>query len=227
MLYLGKFDITSGKVMVSDPCYTVGTWCQGQLDNVKNGEWVANVERSDEGSWGIRNAELIAYHSEHRMPSDYQWSMESFDIGVDSGQCGFYDLNFYRNDSMVGEIQNRLHFDLNEDGERFYSLNCDLTCETEDHAGVMDYGVVSTSGYGDGGYNLFTVRDSEGMVIAMKVVFIGGDTCDDCGELEEDCSCEYCDHCGENVDRCYCEFCDECGEEVEYCECEEDEEDED
>jgi hypothetical protein len=225
MLYLGKFNVESGKVMVSDPCYEVGTWCQGQLDKVKNGEWVANIEQSDEGSWGIRNSELVAYHSGYGMPSSWQWNRESFDIGVDSGQAGIYDLNFYRNDSMIGEIDNSLGFDLSEEGERFYSLNCDLTCRTEDKAGVMDYGVVSTSGYGDGGYTLYTARDKDGEVIAMKIVFIEDEPeCEDCGYPESDCSCDYCDDCGEKEQYCDCEYCDECGENERWCECDEEDE---
>jgi Protein of unknown function (DUF4241) len=223
MLYLGKFDIKSGKAMVSDPCYTKGTWCQGELDKVKNGEWVANVEQSDEGMWGIRNSELIAYHNQYGMPSSWQWSRENFDIGVDSGQCGFYDLDFYRNDSMVGEIENRLHFDLNEDGERFYALNCDMT-GGEMRADVMEFGTVSSSGYGDGGYTLYTVRDSDGLVVAMKVVFIEDeDTCEDCGEPESECDCAYCDYCNEKEQYCECEWCNECGEHEDDCDCEDEE----
>jgi hypothetical protein len=34
---VGKFYIKSGKVMVSDPCYKIGTWCQGTLKNIKKG----------------------------------------------------------------------------------------------------------------------------------------------------------------------------------------------
>jgi hypothetical protein len=226
MINLGSFNVNSGKVVVSDPCYDRGTWCQAVLENVKNGEWIADVKQSDEGSWGIRNAELIAYHSGYGMPKDYQWTKTSHDIGVDSGQAGIYDDNFYRNDSLIGEIKNSLHFNLDEDGERFYSLNCDLTCRTENNGGVMEQGVVSTSGYGDGGYDLFIV-EQDGQVVAMKVVFISDeDTCEECGEPESECSCTFCEDCNEREQYCECEYCDNCGENERYCECE-DEEDED
>lgn len=36
---LGSFDVHSGELIVSDPCYSLGTWCQGKLENVRNGEW--------------------------------------------------------------------------------------------------------------------------------------------------------------------------------------------
>ena len=35
--FIGTFELTNGSVMVSDPCYDVGTWCQGELNNVKTG----------------------------------------------------------------------------------------------------------------------------------------------------------------------------------------------
>ena len=49
-----KFEIKSGKVVLSDPCYELGTWCQGIVNNVKNGEWFADAEYVD--SFGNRVA---------------------------------------------------------------------------------------------------------------------------------------------------------------------------
>ena len=51
--YVGDVYIESGSVVVSDPCYTIPTWCQGIVDNVKNGRWMGFVEYSDEGDWGL------------------------------------------------------------------------------------------------------------------------------------------------------------------------------
>ena len=42
------------KVMVSDPCYGLNTWCQGVLENVLPGDYRCNIEYSDEGDWGMR-----------------------------------------------------------------------------------------------------------------------------------------------------------------------------
>lgn len=54
---LGQFEITSGKMIVTDPCYSKGTWCAGVLD-AKNGIWDAYVGVSYEGSV----AEIEVHH---------------------------------------------------------------------------------------------------------------------------------------------------------------------
>jgi hypothetical protein len=60
---LGTFTNKSGKMMISDPCYEKGTWCQGIVDNVRTGAWVGYVDKSDEGEWGIRCANVYAIHN--------------------------------------------------------------------------------------------------------------------------------------------------------------------
>jgi len=41
------FEITSGVMVCSDPCYEIPTWCQGIVENVKKGTWLAGVEKID------------------------------------------------------------------------------------------------------------------------------------------------------------------------------------
>ena len=41
MIDLGKFDVVSGRLAVSDPCYDEDVWCRGELENAKNGYWLA------------------------------------------------------------------------------------------------------------------------------------------------------------------------------------------
>ncbi len=57
--------------------------------------------------------------------------------------------------------------------------------EPEWHQGntVMDKGLVSSSGFGDGGYDCFIQKDEEGKIVAIKIVFIGEN---DFEEDEED-----------------------------------------
>ena len=49
--HIGTFNLGT-KVMVSDTCYKLNTWCQGLLENVKSGRWDAYLKMSDEGDWG-------------------------------------------------------------------------------------------------------------------------------------------------------------------------------
>lgn len=151
---IGSFTMSSGKMMVSDPCYEIGTWCQYQLDNVKNGVWNASMKRVDDGVWGIRIASIQA-HIKYISPSDDAWELvEVAHIGVDSGQAGFYDLDKFDSQS-----------------KEWYRKNGDITL-SDRQGGVLDGGAVSSSGYGDGGYPLYVIKDNSGTVIAVKVIFI-------------------------------------------------------
>ena len=185
MYPLGEFEIKSGEVIVSDPCYAMGTWCQGLVRNVKNGTWVADVACLEESG---RNAFLVIHHKDYIMPMGTVWEQLDFDIGVDSGQAGFYDYAGYKkDDSVPNSIKNSLGFDLNEPGEKFYAYNCDLTLKTEHDAGVLPTGVVASSGYGDGSYTISIVKDEDRKVVAMEIIFIdiiGGS--DEDGESYED-----------------------------------------
>jgi hypothetical protein len=97
---IGNFEIKSGKVMVSDPCYKRETWCQGILDNVVEGTWDAYVKKSDEKDWGIRVAELVAVKNEYTPDSINFNQIANFQVGVDSGQAGIFDEKYYRDDKI-------------------------------------------------------------------------------------------------------------------------------
>ena len=165
---IGSFEIKSGNVMISDPCYKLGTWCQGKIKNVKKGLWQAEVKQSDEGDFGNRIAELIASHS--NTGATTEWKKTRLEVGVDSGQAGIFDLKEY-------------HGGEDEYGEGgWYDKCCHETLKKENghqisSAGVIKGGVVSSSGFGDGGYDCFIKRrrDSRnraGKIVAIKIVFI-------------------------------------------------------
>lgn len=66
------------------------------------------------------------------------WSTALFEVGVDSGQAGFFD-------DAVFAVHNGGY------DEAFCDKAYDITLSNK-KAGVMLNGVVSSSGYGDGGY---------------------------------------------------------------------------
>jgi hypothetical protein len=168
---LGPFQIASDKVVVSDPCYELGTtWCQGVISNVKPGNWKGLVEKTDAGDWGVRNSNIIAMHGSIEDPN-LTWEECPFEVGVDSGQAGIFDIGIYgKSDSVVSEPV----FDaqtLNPESVKWYNSCCDITL-ADMGAGVIPGGVVSSSGYGDGGYTAYISKDSDGQVIAIAVEFI-------------------------------------------------------
>ena len=110
------------KVMVSDPCYGIGTWCQGVLDNVLEGEYECIVEYSDKKEWGIKVSAIQVIHKNY-MNDTFVYSAETFEVGVDSGQAGVFDYEYYC--KYHSDSTKREHVDNN-----WYNKVCDLTCCT-------------------------------------------------------------------------------------------------
>jgi hypothetical protein len=176
---MNSFEVTSGALMASDPCYTSDVWCAGKIDNVKNGKWLSHVEISDEKIWGKRVASLQAWLF-NSSPSNWTRvggpNSGGPNFGVDSGQFGFFDYNYFINHESEREY----------DSPGFYKDCCDLTLST-DQFGAIDQGVVSSSGFGDGSYPVYIAKNANGEVIGVKVVFISDeeDEEDYYGEDEE------------------------------------------
>lgn len=142
------FRVKSGTVACSDPCY-------GGPDvkvPAKNGEWIAHVETSDEGSWGRRISKILVHHEEFS-PVGNRYQTESYTISVDSGQAGVFDGGIYDG----------------EDGD-FYDRCCKATLSKKGY-GYVPGGFVSSSGYGDGGYECLVYKKN-GMAVGVEVTFI-------------------------------------------------------
>ncbi len=158
------------RVRVSDPCYGTSVWCAGVIDNVKEGIYNASVEMSDEGIWGMRVKSLTIVHSDYKGFLFFNESAR-FEVGVDSGQAGFYDEEYYQ--------QYHTERDVNRD---WYSDICELS----DPFGTKDDKcVVSSSGYGDGGYTCYMLVNDDNQVVAMTIEFICDDEDED-GEYDDD-----------------------------------------
>ncbi len=184
MIVIGSFEVVSGKLMVSDPCYKRGTRLHGTIDNVKNGKWRATIV-SEPGSRYI--ASLLVEHTSIAGEVYSMWSTQTdFNVGVDSGQAGFFDDAHYKNDSDVSEYQ-WVNADrkICED-DPWYSMCCDATCYHENNARVIPFGAVSMSGYGDGLYHCHYYKNEQGEVVAAEITFIREEEDDDYGYDEED-----------------------------------------
>lgn len=148
---VGEFKIkrTMG---VWDPCYGSGTTLPALA-----GKWIAEIEVVDQrDGWGKRVARLTVRHESH---PDAVLDEFIDTEGVDSGQMGFYDSG-----ALVSEGVST--------SEDLYNDICELTLG-DMHAGILeDLGVVSSSGYGDGGYPLHVARNKDKRVVAAEVKFI-------------------------------------------------------
>jgi len=170
---LGTFNVDSGKLVVSDPCYSPGTWCAGALGNVKNGIWKGFVQKG-KTDWGNRCWSVQAVHLDHYSQNMGFSEKTDITVGVDSGQAGIYDV------AKFGGGQDEYG-----DGG-WYDNACETTLSALG-AGVLDGGVVSSSGFGDGAYDCYVSRDNSGQIVGVKVVFIRiEDFIEDYDDFEQD-----------------------------------------
>ena len=149
----------SGKVVVSDPCYARSVWCMSTGIDVKPGEYATYIFKKDEKKFGIRVAGIMAVHTDYIDSIKETW--EPYDsVGVDSGQCGIFDDTVYPSDEKSGGEY--------DDENSFYGECCKLTL-SDDQGGILESrnGVVSSSGYGDGSYELLCQYDEGGRVALM------------------------------------------------------------
>jgi hypothetical protein len=174
IISIGSFQL-GNTVMVSDPSYAIGIWCQAKLDNVKSGEYLGFAEMIHDADWGIRVSKLYALNKEFALfigLEYWDWELSGNEIGVDSGQAGIFDLPSYRNDSVkIDNVPKNTLFDSlksDEEGSKWYLNLTKITLEN-DYA-IYSNGIVSRSGIGDGGYSLFTAYEN-GEVIGMCIDF--------------------------------------------------------
>ena len=167
----------SENVMVSDPCYSLDTWCQTKLNGVLPGLYNVEVEKSDQGDWGTRVSGITILHESITDDGvSLEWEDHS-ECGVDSGQCGIFCMTSYRNDEIAEGITTpESKFSLgdfrkDDGGEKWYEKMCRFTLD-ENQWGLYDTGVVSCSGIGDGLYPLEVMMDKE-KIVGMRITYLG------------------------------------------------------
>ena len=171
---LGTFELESGELIVSDPCYHSDSELSslhGRLSHAKNGRWQARVKKAVAGDWGNRCIELIINH-ETSYADISSWNKTEALIGVDSGQTGFFDVQHFGESADVPKGF-EAEKDLIDPTDLWYSLCCRQTL-SELGAGVVPFGVVSSSGLGDGGYELYS-HEVNGKTVAARLVFISNE----------------------------------------------------
>ena len=84
-----------------------------------------------------------------------RWLIQSSDIGVDAGLCGFYNHkpNFKADKKWISFCDDLKHFD-------------DTYCVCD----IKPYGITVSSGFGDGCYGLFAQKE-KGEIVALELRF--------------------------------------------------------
>lgn len=162
------------EVVVSDPCYELGTWCQEIVSGVKPG-----VYRAKTTKLGGRIATLTALHAD--APEKPKWAHYSYNVGVDSGQAGIFCHSSYRKDDTARSLPWTLPEDSvireiadGDAGDHWYAKMCNLTLSDQGWGGY-DTGVVSSSGWGDGSYELSICYEGDhddNEIEGLKITFI-------------------------------------------------------
>lgn len=181
--YLGKFTVLGNQIRVTDPGYDKSTWCAGVLEPCVPGTYEAFVSRRDEGDFGIRNdmllirrkgckfrissADKVFTNKEGTVCHFKPWIPAEFEVGVDSGQAGFFDEKSVFTDEAVER-------DGSPDcsyGSAFFNHCCDRTL-SELSSGVITHGCISSSGYGDGAYYCYYRLDENGTLGMACIIFL-------------------------------------------------------
>jgi len=185
---IGTFELTMPTIRVSDPCYEKGLCGSEILENCLTGTWEAGVDYQEKrvGALAIRHKTSGPQFSVFNN-ANYNSRVKSapFFAAVDSGQCGFFDDVHYRDAMVCAGVKYPFEGDKSKDfGHPWYTLCSQITLDTE-MAGVIPYGVVSSSGFGDGNYEVFVTRDRNGYINGAAILFICEDE-DDFGDEETD-----------------------------------------
>lgn len=153
--FYGVIDITSGRIICSDPCYKSGEWCADSFP-AKNGLYRVYIYHTNN-----RNAVLEIIHKDYDTNS-VDWDDADSACGVDSGTFGFFDKEYYDN---------------HHDGELNLNWYYKNVVNSDEYRLTDGAGAWSSSGYGDGMYHLQCVwcnkeNDDADSVAGLRVLFI-------------------------------------------------------
>ena len=156
------------KIVVSDPCYELGIWCAGVLENVLPGEYKCNICIKNIVNWGNRVTHLYVVHKDYTINIDDISEEQEFIVGVDSGTAGIFDYDYYAKYNTHEKTAYNW-YKQHITNAFFPSL---ISSTWKNYVLTHDKGFVSQSGYGDGGYNCYVKRNSDGQIIAIMIEYI-------------------------------------------------------
>ena len=199
----GIFNVDSDKLIVVDPSYDsgleidnvlAGSW--GWNQKIQNGyvaqiiafnkDYTSNDEsiRTDwiipEGTYRKDDDEENNVNQLDEEELEGGWIASKIGVGVDSGLAGIFDSAHFRDDSVFEPEPNKRGFDVNftfEFEKSRWVRTVMKMCQDNDYPNSLPipYGIISSSGMGDGCYACLFKRSEHGKVIAVKIVFLEND----------------------------------------------------
>lgn len=145
---IGRFTVEGNELIVTDPYYGLeeDTDLQLILSNVKSGSWTAAIIYTED-EWV---KQLLAFEGDKKRSG--KWHRQEQTLGVDSALAGIFDWIAYR--------QNQ-------------AMEFETVVSADDQAGIVSFGAVSTSGFGDGLYDVDIQYDVSRQIVGVRVNFTG------------------------------------------------------
>lgn len=143
---LGRFTVESNELIVTDPYYGLeeDTDLQLILSNVKSGSWTAaTIYTEDE--WV---KQLLVFEGDKKRSG--KWRRQDQPISTDSALAGIFDRTAYR--------QNQ-------------AMEFEAIVSSDDQTGIVSFGAVSTSGFGDGLYDVDIQYDVSRQIVGVRIDF--------------------------------------------------------
>jgi hypothetical protein len=115
-------------------------------------------------------------HQNYLKPRGLTWKNVSYDIGVDSGMAGVFDINTYRDDLQVMNtprfITENGFLPWKDSGDIWFAMCADAVHYSNKLGGTVPGGCVSSTGYGDGVYKADALRNGDGEVVGIRIIYL-------------------------------------------------------
>lgn len=143
---LGRFTVDSNELIVTDPYYGLEEDTDSQLilSNVKSGSWTAAIIYTED-EWV---KQLLVFEGDKKRSG--KWRRQEKPVGIDSALAGIFDRTAYR--------QNQ-------------AMEFETIVSSDDQAGIVSFGAVSTSGFGDGLYEVDIQYDVSRQIVGVRIDF--------------------------------------------------------
>ena len=140
------FEVKSGEVLISDPCYRDPTFTQARLTNIRKGRWVCGELTEGEKTFlEIRHRDIVLDTPK------LKWEEIDGDLASESGLIGIFDI-----------------FEFKPRDESWFRKCCDLTKNCK--VGILPKGCVTNTMLHEGPFEFYLARHPEKRdVVAIKV----------------------------------------------------------
>lgn len=157
--YIGTIEIKDGTIDATDPSYGI---CIDRIDNIKicNGDYECYAVYETKEPNHVARCRIVLDDKEtmKKVEKDVYWREYSPMIGVDSGIAGF----FVNKPNFNKEEWDKFCDDFDDNSHKFIYEN-----STGD-----SFGFCTESGYCNGIYSVWIIRNDEGKITALEIRFL-------------------------------------------------------